>query len=290
MALDRSKYRRVPELYTDGIELELKDGNVVYIKALNPFEQQEARQDAQVARATIVMALKEHGSDELNKVKSTFFMDGREGAIERILEHRGADALIKATDAVANDPDWAERLEIANRSEEILAKPKGDAERKLLDKINQDYLTDVNERMEAEVTYQREVVSKMTDEQLVDEYIKLYVESHGRESAMAEHSLTEAWYAVRACDATKGEDEVWDHSGCEGHVLKLYDKKADVRDLPESLMQEYENALRQLNLTVREAKNSDRQGSSSGSSPLPSEAEASASSTPAATPATAPGT
>lgn len=288
--VDRSKYRRVPELYTQGVELELKDGSAVYIKALNPYELQEARHDAQVARARIVMALKEHASEELDKVKATFFSDGREGAITRILDHRSSDVLMKATDAVANDPDWQERLDIAARSDDILAKPIEDPERKLLDEINRQYLTEVNERMVAELDFQREQITQMTEEQMLDEYVEMYIDSHGAQSAMAEHSLTEIWYAVRACDGVKKEDGTWDHEACDGHRLQVYESKREIRDLPEELQQAYEAALQALNMTVREAKNSDRQGSSSGSSPLPSEEGASTPSTQTGIPAAVPGT
>ncbi len=57
MALTRAKYRRVP-LYTVGTELVLKDGTVLWLQVMNPFERDEAQRDAQLARTRLVMALK----------------------------------------------------------------------------------------------------------------------------------------------------------------------------------------------------------------------------------------
>lgn len=289
--VDRSRYRRLTELYTLGTELVLRDGNVVFVKALNPYEQQEARQDAQVARARIVMALQEFGSDELDKVKSTFFVDGRAGAITKILDHRASDALLKATDEVANDPDWKERLEIAERTDEILAKPPEDPERKLLHQINEQYLVDVNKRIDDEVAYQRTTVEAQSDDELIEEYIKIYIELYGQGSAIAEHQLTSMWYAIRVCEAVPpAAGDAWDHSKCDGHQVQLYESKVEVRYLPEELQNLYKDTLRELDLTVREAKNSDRQGSSSASSPLPSAEGESIPSTPDAILVSAPGT
>ncbi len=57
MALTRAKYRRVPEPYTVGTELVLKDGVVLWLQVMNPFERDEAQRDAQLARTRLVMAL-----------------------------------------------------------------------------------------------------------------------------------------------------------------------------------------------------------------------------------------
>jgi hypothetical protein len=65
-----------------------------------------------------------------------------------------------------------------------------------------------------------------------------------------------------------GED--WDHSSCEGHRLRVYETKTDVRSLPEDLQALLSETLRVVSMTEREAKNLGRQGSSSASSPLPS--------------------
>lgn len=290
MALSRSKYRRIPDLYVQGTEVELKDGTTMWMQTLNPFEMDEARHDAQVARSRIVLALKEFGSDELAKVKATLLTQGRERAIDTLVDDQAADILVKATETIANDPDWKERLELAERQEEILARPESDEERKLLLKINEEYVRDVEKIIADEREYMSLKYSSLTDEEMLEEYCRLYIDRRGTELAVAEHRLTEVWYAARCCEGVKDEDGVWSHDACEGHVLKVFETKGEIVTLPEDLQQLLFGTMAALNMTVREAKNSDRQSSSSESSPQPSAEEASTASTQDETPSVAPGT
>lgn len=290
MALSRSKYRRIPDLYVQGTEVELKDGTTMWMQTLNPFEMDEARHDAQVARSRIVLALKEFGSDELAKVKATLLTQGRERAIDTLVDDQAADILVKATETIANDPDWKERLELAERQEEILARPESDEERKLLMKINEEYVRDVEKIIADEREYMALKYSSLTDEEMLEEYCRLYIDRRGTELAVAEHRLTEVWYAARCCEGVKGEDGEWSHDACEGHVLKVFETKGEIVTLPEDLQQLLFGTMAALNMTVREAKNSDRQSSSSESSPQPSAEEASTASTQDETPSVAPGT
>jgi hypothetical protein len=85
-------------------------------------------------------------------------------------------------------------------------------------------------------------------------------------------------------------DGAWDHQNCGGHEEHLFLDKGEVRGTPEQLLAILLTAAENVEMTVREAKNSDRQGSSSDSSPLPSEVEASTASTPAETRVELPGT
>jgi hypothetical protein len=225
MAANRSKYKRLPDLYVVGKELVFKEDVVMWLQALNPFQMDEARHDAQVARSRIVMALKsEHGSDERSKVTASLFEDGRDAAVLRLVEAKVGEKILEVVAAIQNDPDWKERLEIQERADDIRATPKD-----------------------------------------------------------------EAWYGSRVCDG-KLSEAGWDHSGCDHHQMLAFDSKAEVRELPEDIQQMIADGLRELNMTVREAKNSLRQGSSSESSPLPSAPAASTPSTQDATPVGVPGT
>lgn len=286
MALSRQKYKRVPDLYIVGTEHKLRDGTMVWLQVLNPLQRDEAQHDAQVARGRLILALKsEHGSDERTKVEAAFFEDGRNGAVQRLVNANLANHLVKTVESIKTDPDWKERLEIMDRSDELMARPPEDAERKLLVDINRDYIDEVTRRQNEEEGYLEQRFRAYTDEQLIDEYIELYVTRRGSDVASAEFMLTEIWYAARVCEGKEIGPGEYDHSDCENHVLQAYETKAEVRALPEDLQQELATIMSTLNMTVFEAKNSARQGSSSGSSPLPSEPEGSTPSIPAATPA-----
>lgn len=289
MALSRSKYKRLPDLYVVGTELVLKDDVVLWIQVPNPFQVDEARHDAQVARSRLVMALKsEHASDERIKVEASLHSDGHDAAVERLVDAKVGEKILAVIENIKDDPAWKERLEIQERSEDIRATPVDQAELALLQQIEQEYVAEVMLRQSAERDYYTQHYNGFDDKALTDAYIEWYVERRGSTVAMAEYALTEAWYGSRVCEGVL-TDGLWDHSACEHHQELAFETKAEVRALPEDLQQLIADALRGLNMTVREAKNSVRQESSSASSPLPSEPEASTPSTPAEIPVGVPG-
>lgn len=290
MALTRAKYRRVPDLYNQGTELVLKDGTVMWMQVINPFQRDEAQHDAQVARSRLVMALKSvHGSDERVKVQAAFFEGGRDRAIERLVMSKVTTKLVEILTDIRDDPEWTERLEITERQDELLARAPSDPERLLLEQINRDYLDEITGKQNAERDYQQQRLTAMSDEVLLEEYVDLYLDRRGNEIAAAEFALTEAWYAARVCDGKQLDDGQWDHSSCESHTLQVWETKQDLRSQPEELQDAVMLSLQDLSMSVRDARFSARQGSSSQSSPLPSEEGASTPSGPTATPAAAPG-
>jgi hypothetical protein len=288
MAINRAKYRRLTELYVQGTEVVLKDGSVIWVQVLNPFEKDEATHDAQLARARMVMAIKE--GDEREKVIGAYRTDGREVSVEKLAEVRSTSEIGKIVDEIAADPEWKERVEIMDRSDDIMALPLEDEERKVLTKINEDYIAEVVDRQKAEYEYQVDRLTKMSEEDFIEEYADAWTDKRATAVARAEYQLTELWYAARACEGVKGEDGTWNHDACESHSLRVFDTKKDARDIPEDLQTLLYDAIAGLNMSVRDARFSDRQGSSSGSSPLPSEAAESTPSIPTATLVAAPGT
>jgi hypothetical protein len=288
LMLTRAKYKRIPDLYVQGTEHRLRDGTPLWLQVLNPFEADEARHDAQVARSRLMMALREVGSDEFDLLRGNFLRYGRDGVVNLLAEHASNTAMMEAVNDIKQDPDWRERVEIMERSEEILAKPAEEPERELLSKINQEWLTELGDRAKAAHELEEELLQPLSDDELWERYREHYIETRGNEVGVAEHQLTKVWYATRVCEGEEAEGQ-WDHSACEGHELRVWDTKAEVRGLPEDLLNELSNALDEVDMSVGEAKNSDRQGSSSGSSPLPSEGEGSTASTPDETPDKLPG-
>jgi hypothetical protein len=123
-----------------GTEVVLKDGTVLWMQVPNPFERDEATHDGQVARSRLVMAVREHGSDELAKVKGCCCIDGPARAVDRLVDAAASDIYVKAVQSIQNDPDWKERLEIREPADELLARPAEDSERRLLVQLNNDYL------------------------------------------------------------------------------------------------------------------------------------------------------
>lgn len=288
MALSRAKYRRVPDLYVTGTEVVLKDGTVMWLQVLNPFETQEARHDAQVARSRLVMALQEHGGDEMKFIETALWQDGLEGARKRVIESKSTTLILDAVESVKNDPEWADRMEILDRTDET-ERPLEAAEQELLTDLQRQYVLEVQERMAHETAFLVEQFKDADRATLKEEYERLYIDRRGGDIANAEFRIVEIWYGARVCEGTEVEG-VWDHSKCEGHQLQVFETKAEVRALPEDLGDLLGGAYAQMAMSIRDAKDLVRLASSSGSSRQPSEQEESTPSTPAETPDSAPGT
>lgn len=288
MALSRAKYKRLPDLYVQGTEVVHKDGTVAWVQVLNPFEVEEARHDAQVARSRLVMALKEHGSDEMKFVETQLWADGEDGARKKLVQVKSSEILMKAVDAIRDDPDWSERLDIMTRSDDDA--PLEDVERKALEEINREYLAEVNRRVKDEEDFLTQQWAQASRQDLLEEYTRIYIERRGTDLAAAEYRVTELWYGVRVCEGVLDEaGGTWDHSACEGHQVQVFESKAEVRRLPEHLGNLYGEAYNSLAMTLRDAKDLDRPASSSDSSRRPSEQVESMPSTPDETPSGAPG-
>ena len=289
MAPSRAKYRRLPDLYVDGKVLVLKDGTVMWLQVLNPFEADEARHDAQVARSRLVMALTRHGSDEMAFVETAYWQDGIEGARKRLVEAKASDRLLSSVESIDNDPDWTERLDIIRRSDGD--RPYEEAEKELLAALQVEYIDEIQARSDTEEAFTNTQYATVGRDDLIEEYGKLYIERRGTELATAEYRVCEIWYGARACDGVLSDDgTTWTHAACESHRLQVFESKADVRNLAEDLGDVIGTAYDELAMAIRDAKDLARLASSSASSRQPSQPAASTPSTPTATPAAAPGT
>lgn len=291
MPLSRAKYRKVTDLYVTGAELVLKDGTVMWLQVLNPFEMEEARHAAQSARARLVMALQNHGGDEMAYVEAALWSDGIEQAREKVLDFKAAGSVMEAVLAIKNDPDWKERLDILDRTDADET-PLEPAEKELFQKLQLEYVAEVQRRVQDEESYLAQELAKAGREELLEEYKRLYIDRRGAEVANSEFRVTEVFYGARVCEGKQLEgDEVgWDHSGCEGHQVQVFESKAEVRSLPEELAEQIGLAYQHLAMSLRDAKDLDRLASSSVSSRQPSAEAASTPSTPDETPSDAPGT
>lgn len=287
--MDKSKYKRLASLYATGTELVLQDDIVLWMQVVNSFEYDECRNAAQVARARLSLALRDEGSDELTKMRAQIEGEGREQMISLLADARQGEWMVKATQEIMDDPEWSERIEIMERSDEADATPLSEDEKKILAKINNEYFAEVNERMEAERNAEVRRLEMLSDDDLQEEYLDLWIERRGGETAMANYRLYESYYAARACAGVQGEDGKWDHSACEGHRERAFDTVEEVRELPDDLQELMVQTMAELNLTVRQAKDSGSATSSSDSSPQPTAPEDSEASAPEEAPSTPPG-
>ncbi len=278
--LDR--LRHVTDLYVAGKTLTLSDGSPLWVRVLNPFEQDKARNEAQVARARLALAIREVGTDEQAKARESFFEAGHEGAIDLLVESKVAERYSKIVDSLRYDPDWKDRLDIVARDTDDTAKPLEGIEKEALDKIAGDYLAELNTRVEEERDGYRAEYQDADEEMLWEAYRDLYIDRRAGAAAMAEHQLHQVLYGTYVCDAIL-ENGTWRHEKCD-HSIPLFESADEVRTLPEDLGFTILKGINEIDMSVVEAKNSVRQESSFDSSPLPSEPVESTPSIPSAIP------
>lgn len=281
----RRRLRQVTDLYVVGKVETLADNSPVWVQVLNPFETDTARSEGLIAKARITLALKEFGSDEQAKVRMFFFEDGLDSARDMLVDARVAECAPKILDRIQNDAEWNERLLIMERGlDDTATTPEGE-EYELLEKISTEYAEELNRRIIEERDFQQVRYSNAAEELLWSEYLDWYMTRRGSELMLAEYKVHQVLFGARWCYATQRETGLWDHAECAGHQERMFADKEEVRSAPAELVALLMAAVNDVEMTVREAKNSDRQGSSDVSSPLPSEVEASTVSTPIETPA-----
>jgi hypothetical protein len=254
MAPSRAAYRRVPDLYTVGTELELRDGTVMWLQVMNPFERDEATHDATAVRARISLALTaQPESEEMAQVRAMYLQDGRAAAIEALMAPRRTDAFVEVIDEMRSEDEWRERVDLLQRNPD-LSTVATDAEREFLMGLQEAYAVEVAMRLKSASDVEQEQLEALDDDALHEEYAKWWIDQRGSSLGMAEYRLTEMWFSCRACAGTRA-DGGWDHDGCDGHRVRVFESKDEVKHLPEALQVLIAGALAELEMTERDAKN-----------------------------------
>lgn len=291
MSARRDRYKRLEQLYVVGKEVAFTDGTLIWVQVMNPLQSNEARTDAETARARMSIALAEIGSDEQTRALGAFTEMATEDAIAALLSHKWQDWFHKANTRLRDDPEWAERALVMERTnpQEMDRRPADDIQRQVYNKITQDFLAEVNDAVDLEREFESGRLHATSEADLREEYLELYRAQRSAAAASLEYLSSEAWYAARVCDGVQAEPGVWDHGACV-HEEQVWESKADFQGAPEALQQAIRAALDDLAMTVREAKNSDSTTSSSASSVLQNVPEASTPSTQEGTHSSALGT
>lgn len=254
----RSKYRKLPDLFVQGAELVFEDGTVMWLQVMNPFEVDEARKDAQTARARFSLAMKEIGTPEYDQVRASFSDRGSDEIVDELVEGKQSEIFVKASNDIETDPEWKDKLDIIQRSDDILALPEDDPEHMLLAQVNAEWVAEVQRRIKDDSEYERESLDKLGFDQLLEEYMKEWVDRRGSARALVAYNVTETFYACRACDAAPDEEGLFtkeSHAGCNGHRERVFEQKDDIRSLPEELLVKIRESLDNLQMSIREAKN-----------------------------------
>jgi hypothetical protein len=254
MALDRSIYKRLPDLYKTGKTVTLPDGQPMWLQVLNPFERDEAVRDASVARTRLKLSIENHPeSDEAVTLELVVSDMTREDMIDEMVTGKKVNAFLEVYDEMRAEDEWREKWALIDRKEEIATSPSA-AEVATLDEVDKEIAFALNKRLDQRVEYDKAVFADMTDEEVIDKYKEFWTDNRAAMVGMAEFRLTEMWYACRVCvGAPVGDD--WDHSMCEGHTTRVFEEKKEVRHMPEHFQTMVVQELETLDMTEREAKN-----------------------------------
>lgn len=283
------RLKQVVDLYTAGRTVRLRDGSLVWVQALNPFEHDTARSEAQVARSRLTLAIREIGSDEQNKVRMFFLEGGLADARDKLVDAQVTIATPRIVEKFRDDPDWTEKLQILDRGDQNTATALEPAETELLSKLEAEFAIEFSRRVGEERSFQETKYESASEDELWAEYLQWYLDRRGSEVMLAEFRMYQALYGARWCEGTDHGDGGITHENCNGHDARVFANQSEVRSAPAEFMDALLDALDELEFSIRDAKNSDRQSSSSDSSRLPSAEGESTPSTQDETPVAPPG-
>lgn len=275
--------KRVTDLFIEGQEVVLREGEdpvLLWVNKLNSFEMEEARRDGIAARSRLVLALREIGSPDYDSFEAALAEMDPASLVEELVAEQGRDLFIKAVEDIRRDPDWKERLEASERRSEEMT----DAEREVLTRIDAEYTTELQARINELRAQARRDLDPFSTDNLKEKYREAWLDSRGMSAFTREFQKTQLYFSVRTCKAsTRSEMGAWDHGDCDGHRQRALDSREEVTQLPPGLLDRLLTAVRALTIERSDARFSDALASSSESSAQPSAEEVSTPSTPVAT-------
>jgi hypothetical protein len=271
-----NRFARLTQLFVVGKAVELPGNDYLWVQALNTYQRQEAMTDARVARARIITALKSDGAQR-EVIIGRYHEYGREAMIEELCRERSVKKIGEYISDMRADPDWKERMEIVLRTDEKdTAVPLTVEEQEYIATVNAEILAEMNKREQDEFEYLQQKFADLDEDEVIDEYCGEWFDGRGSDLAQAEYKLTELWYATRWCDATPpaSPDEELDHSRCNGHEVKVFENRPDVKTAPEHLIALITAALADINevgADSKDPKDLARRPASSSSPSTPNE-------------------
>lgn len=279
--------RRVTELFDEGKELVLREDPAVlsWINKLNSFEADEARQDGAVARARLILALKEIGTPEKDLYEASLGEMKPEQMRVTLLNEQTQTWTLDAVNELRVDKDWRERVSMIERQGESIGTEQ---EKLLMDKVGSEYLTEVQARVTEKRSQEERDLQALDVESLKEKHREQWLNRQGMVAFTREYTRSQVYFGLRVCMATKkAEAGGWDHSDCN-HDQRACDSREDVKTIPQGLLDKVLGSLREQAMSSDDARFSAGAASSSAPSQRPSVAEESAPSTPEATSVAAP--
>ena len=289
------RLRRITDLFVEGTEVYLgddKDGNpvLIWVNKLNSFEVEEARRDGSSRRGLRLAELAQPSAPERQSLIAEVAMWPDDKLRERWVGQKVEELYIDVVNDIEAEEEWRENLDVMRRLPTLLAEANAapdDPRRQQLMELQEAYFTAIRERQEVKQREQLREAEALSRDKLEESFFEQWRQRITLDEFMEERRVTELFYALRDCQATRVDPTTWDHSNCN-HTEKMLANRGLVRGLPEAVLAKCIDALEGVTVPQRAAGNSDAPSSSSGSSEPQSVPEESTPSTPEETPAAAP--
>lgn len=277
------RLRRVTDLFVEGTELPLgEDANgpiVVWVNKLSSLEIEECRRDALAARAMRTLELRDSEKPERRAMEFIVAAWSLEELIETRLNQDDQSRYIRVLDDLETDPEWREKRATMRRLPEVLeGLPSDDSRHEQLKEMRQQWAEAVLAESKKAADARKAELEQMEREVLEKDFFEAWVDSVSLDAYIVEQRVSQIYFAARDCRGRLVDGGAWTHSDCTHR--RMLAKRAEARDLPDTLVEKLVAALEGETVNGREAGNSDAPASSSSSSEQPSEEEGSTPSIP----------
>lgn len=255
----------------------------IWINKLSPFENEQCNHEGRIARARIMLAIREIGTPEADLFRASAESAKPDAIIQALLANKANEHLVKVIRELHSDPEWKPKLEVLEwSSEQVAALAEDDPQVQTLTKVLNEYQAEMDERTTFLRNELRMELQALPEAALREQFLESYIEEQGVRAFSREQQKSQVFYALRHCEATDHGEHTWTHENCE-HSRRWLADRDEVDQLPELLLTQIREAYDALNMPADVARFSGGPASSSASSGPSSKQEDSAESGPVET-------
>jgi hypothetical protein len=260
---------KLTDLFEEGVVAPLKasDGSevVVWLNKLSPFEAEQSAHEGRIARARIMLAIKDITTPESDLFRLASESAPKDTIIDSLLTAKDNERTVKVIRELHSDKEWKERLETLEWStEHLTGKADDDPEVAVVMKVLGDYQAEIATRTEYLRNEMRNELVAQPEGKLREMHGESYSEAQGLAAFLREQSKSQTFYCLRMCGATRDDNGRWQHEGCD-HLQRWLDDRQEVDQLPESLLMQVRAAFNDLTMPPDVARFSGGPASSSES-------------------------
>lgn len=260
---------KLTDLFEEGVVAPLKasDGSevIVWLNKLSAFESEQAAHEGRIARARVMLAIKEIGTPEADLFALVSQDAKLDTLITALLDAKDNERTVKVIRELHSDKEWKDKLEVLEwSSEQIAAMAEDDPEVAVVSKVLGEYQGEIIKRVEYLRNEMRQELLALPEAKVREMHTESYAENVGIGAFIREQAKSQVFYSLRVCQATRDDSGRWRHTKCN-HQTRWLDSRDEVDQLPESLLRQVRDAYEKLNMAPDVARFSEGPASSSES-------------------------